>query len=203
MNVFDRLSFFFALVLIAITCGCEAAKQKAVVQEPSDRLKIVPGAGVKGAFVGMEIAEAQKNFTPLPKSDTGINHPYEFVSKDGGFFLAGDKQRIRSITFAYVLKEWPELSKSFSGQTKEGIGAGATIEKVIKVYGQPETIYATENEKGKDVTLDYMGKGILFDFHNGRLRIIAVNAKQAATPRDHDIGDTSEYRAIAPGNASK
>ena len=64
------------------------------------------------------------------------------------------------------------ITKSFGGQTKEGIGIGATRAEVVRAYGNPAPI-KSDQEQGAETML-YVSPGVAFQLSHDKVSMMYV-----------------------------
>lgn len=171
-----------SLILLAVLGGCGAPVKMAMVH---------PGQSVGDIKLGMTLAQVQQvvgESRVKKQLPDGYTYAYPsaglslFASPTGNPLLA----RVQRITCGSGLSDNSIWLRNFWGQTREGIGIGATPADVIKTYGPPEAgpTLQNYNPRTDDGDLHYRARGIIFSFQQGKLvRMVVIPAEPPPATR--------------------
>jgi len=160
------LLFSLSAVLLGLAlAGCTKRAQ----ERPQDEaLVIEPLVGIGPVRFGASRDEVVRYFGPPARaSETGLN----YIAAKGLAFTVDPQHGLRQI------KCWSDrlpaqfAVTTFSGRTKEGIGMGASRERIVAAYGQPERT----DSSGDFENLCYDKLGAKFTLSQGTVSAIILD----------------------------
>ena len=134
---------------------------------------IKAGYGIPSCHIGMPVAELGIDWERVSEPD--LSNELQF-NKKSGLYIQEESGKVKSVEFRYADDELAP----YQGSTHEGISATSSLNDVREKYGEPSYILqATRSDIGsfpnsEETNIDYVERGIQFQFIEDRLVSIAV-----------------------------
>ena len=169
-NARDVLLLSSLAICLTVAAGCG---KKAGEGEPPGRLILEPLVGIGPVTFGMSRDQIIEHFGQPDKIQEGPLMKLNYVSSQGLIFNVDAELGLQEIG-CWSEGMLPYGVTTFAGSTKEGIAIGASYDKVVAAYGEPDR--TSTNDSGAIQILHYDDLGVKFWIKEGATMCIILEA---------------------------
>lgn len=162
------LSLLTLCLAALVGCGKKAAED-----EPSGKLMIEPLVGIGPVRFRMSKDDVMEHFGQPDRIFEGKVTKLNYVPSRGLSFAVDAELGVHEIS-CWSEGMLPSRVTTFAGRTTEGIGIGATQEKIVAAYGQPDR--TSTGSKRIIQNLHYDKLSAKFSLKEGRLMSMVLKA---------------------------
>lgn len=168
----DILLLSLLTLSLAAWMGCG---KKAGEEEPREELIIEPLVGIGPVRFGMTNDQIIDHFGQPDRTFEGKVTKLNYVPSRGLNFAVDGELGLQEIG-CWSVGMLPSRITTFTGQTKEGIGIGASEEEIIATYGQPDSTSTVSSPIGIIQNLHYDKLRARFSLKEGKLMSMVFEA---------------------------